>query len=124
MKYDLASRLKEQKLEECVQNLLHHFIIFLLRTQEILQHLDQVRRSDMLPNFIITADSSYKHYTLQHDIILGISVDEVVVKELNEVRSVHNFIPLVSVHVNHCAEQLNLQVSVFTTMLGHYNVLF
>jgi hypothetical protein len=39
---NITSRFEEQELEEGVQDLLDHFIVFLLGA-EVLQHLDQVR---------------------------------------------------------------------------------
>jgi hypothetical protein len=35
----------------------------------------------------------------------------------------HHFVPLVSVHVNHGAEELNLQICVFSAVLRHNDVL-
>jgi hypothetical protein len=40
---NITSRFEEQELEEGVQDLLDHFIVFLLGAEEVLQHLDQVR---------------------------------------------------------------------------------
>ena len=35
----------------------------------------------------------------------------------------HHFVPLVSVHVNHGAEELNLQICVFSAVLRHNDIL-
>ena len=64
MKDDFSCRLKEEELEERVEDLLHHLIILLLGSQKVLKHFDQVRRSDMLSDLIVTADRSDQHYTL------------------------------------------------------------
>ena len=83
MQHDLTRRLEEEELEEGVQDLLDHLIVLLLGSQQILKHLDQVRGSYVLRDFIITADSSYQHHTFEDYIILSIAVHEVVMKELN-----------------------------------------
>lgn len=36
----------------------------------------------------------------------------------------HNLVPLVCMHVDHSAEELNLQVCIFSAVLRHYDVLF
>lgn len=40
VQHDLSRGLEEQELEEGVQNLLHHLVVFLLGSQQILEHLD------------------------------------------------------------------------------------
>ena len=48
MENNIARCLEEEELEECVEDLLNHFIVFLLCSKQILQHLDQVRLSNCL----------------------------------------------------------------------------
>jgi hypothetical protein len=38
----LASRLEEEELKERVEYLLHHLIVFLLRSQQVLEHFNQI----------------------------------------------------------------------------------
>lgn len=123
MQDNLSGRFEEKELEECVQDLLNHLIVFLLCSQKILEHLDQVRGCDMLCDLVISGDGCYQHDAFKHDIVFGITVHKVVMKELDEICAMHDFIPLVGVNVDHCSEELNLQVSVFTAMLSHDNVL-
>jgi hypothetical protein len=40
VQHDLSRGLEEQELEEGVQNLLHHLVVLLLGSQQILEHLD------------------------------------------------------------------------------------
>ena len=42
VEHDVSCWREEQELEEGVENLLHHFIVFLLGSEEVLQHLDKV----------------------------------------------------------------------------------
>tara|TARA_B110000285_G_C14870979_1_gene489175 strand:+ start:516 stop:713 length:198 start_codon:yes stop_codon:yes gene_type:complete len=54
---------EEQEFEEGVQDLLHHLIIFLLGTQKVLEHVDQIRRGYHLSDVFSSANCGYKHDT-------------------------------------------------------------
>ena len=56
MQHNFSGRLEEQEFEESVQDLLHHLIVLLLGTKEILKHLYQVRGGYVLRDLIITAN--------------------------------------------------------------------
>ena len=56
MQHNFSGRLEEQEFEEGVQDLLHHLIVLLLGTKEVLKHLYQVRGRDMLSDLIVTAN--------------------------------------------------------------------
>ena len=44
-------------------------------------------------------------------------------KELDKIGAVHDLVPLVRVNVDHGPEELDLKISIFTTVLSHDNVL-
>jgi hypothetical protein len=56
MQYDFSGRLEEEEFEESVQDLLYHLIVFLLGPKQVLKHLNQVRRGDVLGDLIVTAN--------------------------------------------------------------------
>jgi hypothetical protein len=58
MKHNFSGRFKEQEFEESVQDLLHHLIVLLLGPKQVLKHLNQVRRGDVLCDLIVTANGS------------------------------------------------------------------
>ena len=82
MQDDFSGRLEEEEFEESVQDLLHHLIVLLLGTKEVLKHLYQVRGGDVLGDLIVTANGGDKHHAFQDYVVLGIAVDEVVVQIL------------------------------------------
>jgi hypothetical protein len=43
MEHDVPCWLEEQEFKESIQDLLHHLIVLLLGTKEVLKHLDQIR---------------------------------------------------------------------------------
>ena len=104
---------KEEELEECVQNLLDHLVIFLLRAKQVLQQLDQIRRSNRLCDLVVSADCSDQHHALQDDIILSCTVEEMVVEELYQVPLFDFLCPLVCWDVDHCSKKFKEKVSVF-----------
>jgi hypothetical protein len=79
----LSRRLEEQEFEECVEDLLNHFIVFLLGSQQVLKHLDEVGGCDVLANLVISANSGNQHHTLEDYVVFGVSIHEVVMKELD-----------------------------------------
>jgi hypothetical protein len=106
MQHNLTCGTKEQELEEGVQDLLHHFVVFLLSAQQVLKKLDQVRRSNCLRDVVITADGADQHDTLQQDVIFCVSVHQVVMKKLNQVPLFNLLRPEIGRNVDHCSEQL------------------
>jgi hypothetical protein len=56
MQHNFSGRLEEQEFEESIQDLLHHLIILLLGTKEVLEHLYQVRGGYVLSDLIVTAN--------------------------------------------------------------------
>lgn len=56
MQHNFSGRLEEKEFEESVQDLLHHLIVLLLGTKQVLKHLYQVRRGDVLSDLIVTAN--------------------------------------------------------------------
>lgn len=93
MKDDFASGAKKQELKEGVQDLLDHFIIFLLGAEQVLQELNQVRRCNRLCDLIIAANRADQHDALEQDVILCVAVHQVVVQELNQVPLLNFFGP-------------------------------
>ena len=75
MQNDIPRRAEEEELEEGVQNLLDHLVVFLLRSKQVLQQFDQIRGSNGLSDLIVPAYSSYEHHALQHDIVFSCSVE-------------------------------------------------
>ena len=59
MQHNFSGRLKEEEFEESVQDLLHHLIVLLLGTKQVLKHLYQVRGGDVLSDLIVTANCGY-----------------------------------------------------------------
>ena len=105
MEYNLPCRSEEEELEECVQYLLHHLIVLLLGSEQVLQELDQVGLRNDGCNLIIPANGAYKHDTLQQDIILSILIDQMIVNVLNEVELVDLFSPQISWNVDHGSQK-------------------
>lgn len=106
MQNNITSRFEEQELEEGVQDLLDHFIVFLLGAEEVLQHLDQVRWSNHLGDNFSSANCSDEHHALKHDVILGKAIDQIVVKELYEVGLLNYLGPGISCDVDHGSKEL------------------
>jgi hypothetical protein len=53
----LSCGLKEEELEKGIQDLLNHLIVFLFSSKEVLKHLNQIGRGNMLSDLVISADS-------------------------------------------------------------------
>lgn len=53
--------LEHEEFEVGVEDLLNHFIIFLLGPEEIMEHTNEVGTGDQLCTFLIPAESTYKH---------------------------------------------------------------
>ena len=85
MQHDIPRGSKEQEFEECVEDLLHHLIILLLGSKQVLQQLNQIRACNHGGDLIVPANGAHQHNTLQENIILSILINQVVVHKLNEV---------------------------------------
>jgi hypothetical protein len=92
---DLACRLEEKEFEECVENLLHHLIIFLFGAEKVLEHLYEERAGDLLSDVIISTNSGDENHTLEDDVIFSVAIDEVVVQEFYHVGVVDDLLPFV-----------------------------
>jgi len=57
MEDNLSCGLKEEELEKGIQDLLNHLIVFLFSSKEVLKHLNQIGRGNMLSDLVISADS-------------------------------------------------------------------
>jgi len=118
VQHDLPRWSKEQELKESVQNLLNHFVVFLLRAQQFLQQFYQVRARNYLSNIVVPADGSDEHDALKKDVVLSILVHKVVVDESDEVEFLYLVHPQVRWDVNHGSKQLKQQVSVLVRHLS------
>lgn len=122
VEYDFPRWSEEEELEESVQDLLDHFIVFLFGSKQVLQQFDKIRGCDDLSNLIISTDRANKHHAFQNDIIFCISVHQVIVEELNHIPLFNLFLPFVSWHVNHCSKKFEKKVSVVIRLLSKFNV--
>ena len=113
---------EEEELEESVQNLLDHLVIFLFRSKQVLQQLYQIRRSNCLGDLIVSADCSDQHHTLQDDIVFSRTVEQVVVKELYQVPLFDLLCPLVCWDVDHSSKKFEEKVSVLVGSLSELDV--
>ena len=100
----LVTIIHDGLLEEGVQDLLHHLVVLLLGTQHLLQQLDQVRISDDLRGLVIAAKRADQHNTLEHYVILGVSIHQLALQEAQHIVRLHHFDPVVGRHVHHGAE--------------------
>lgn len=78
VQHDFSSWAEEKEFKEGVQDLLHHLVVLLLSTKEVLEELDQVTVSDELSTSVVSSDSAHEHDTLQHNIVLSVSVLKVI----------------------------------------------
>jgi len=104
VEHHLSGGLEEEELEERVQDLLHHLVILLLGSQQILQHLDKIRVGHLCGNSFCSDYGAYQHDAFEDNVILRKAVNEVAVDELNKVGLGHDLLPLVRVDVHHCAK--------------------
>lgn len=117
VEYNLARRLEEEKLEECLQDLLHHLVILLFGTEQILQHLDEIRVCDLVCNELRATNGGNKHDALENDIILGKAVHQISVDKLEEVCFLDDFFPMVRRNINHSSKQLEHEIRVVAALL-------
>lgn len=120
---ELAGRFEEEELKESVQNLLHHLVVLLFSAKQVLKDLDQATLGDEIGYFIRAADRAHKHDELKQDIVLGVAIDEVDMQEFKEISPLEKFLPLVTLNPDQRAKELNHQVSVFTALLNHEDVM-
>ena len=78
-----------------------HFVIFLLGSEKILQHIDQIWRCNHLRNILSSANGWDKHDTLQNYIIFGESIYKIVMNELDKVSFLDNFFPVIGRNIDH-----------------------
>jgi hypothetical protein len=104
--------------------LLNHFIILLLGSKKVLQHLDQVGLSNLTSDSFSSTDGGDQHYRLEDDIIFSETVDKIVVDEVQKVCLIDYLVPLVGGNVDHGAQELKHEISVFSTLLNHDCVAF
>lgn len=62
MQHYLARGPEEKELEEGVEDLLNHFVIFLLRSKQVLQQLNQVTVCDQLGALVVAANGAHQHH--------------------------------------------------------------
>lgn len=117
MQHYVTGRLEEQELEESVEDLLYHLIIFLFGPEQVLQHLNQIGFRNDPGNRFGSSDSGDKHHALENDVVLSEAVDEVVVDELEEVCPLYRFLPCVVLDVHHGAEEFEHEVGVVAALL-------
>lgn len=114
---DFAGWTVKEEFEKCIQNLLNHLIIFLFSSQHILQQANQVAVCNHLSCWFIATNSATKHNTLKNYVVFCVAIHQMVVKKFYNILLFHNLQPLVGRDVNHRADQLQQQVSIFTTSL-------
>jgi len=104
---NFAGRPKEKEFEKSIQNLLHHLIVLLLRTEHILQQPDQVALSNDTSCVIIPAHGAAEHDTLQDHVIFRIAIHQLRLQEFDEALLCHGFKPLIRRYVDHSAQQFH-----------------
>jgi hypothetical protein len=108
---------EEQELEEGVKDLLDHLVVLLLGSKKVLNHLNQIRISNEIGNLLGTTDGGNEHNTLEHNIVFGEAVNQIVVDEFQEVSFFDNDFPVVGWDVDHGTQELKHEVSIVTTLL-------
>jgi NhaP-type Na+/H+ or K+/H+ antiporter len=68
---NFSCRSKKQEFKESVQNLLNHFIIFLLGTEHILQKFNQMGTSNTFSSKVIAAKGATEHNAFKNNIIFS-----------------------------------------------------
>ena len=124
MEDNVSSWGEEEELEEGVQDLLHHLVIFLLGAEQILQHLNQIRGGNHRSDTVGSANGRNEHDALENDIIFGKAIYELGVNELDEVGLFDDLLPAVGVHVDHCTKKLKQQIRILTAILCHNGIVF
>lgn len=119
MEHINPSRLKEQELEECIQNLLHHLIILLPCPQKLLQNLNQVRIRYHLRDFLCSADGCNKHDAFQKYIVFRIFICKSLGQKVDEVGFDDNLFPSIRVDVDQCTHYFQHHIGVLTALLNH-----
>lgn len=122
MEDDFSGRPKEEELEEGVENLLNHLVVFLLGAKHILQQLNQVRLGYLLGDLVIPRDSANQHDALKNDIVFCEAVHQMIVEEFDDAVALQIVTPLVRRDVNHGAEQLKQQVCVLSSFVRKLQV--
>ena len=118
MQHDFPGRAEKQKFEEGVQYLLHHLIVFLLSTEQVLQELNQVGGCNSLGSFVIAANRPDEHHTFEENVVFSIAVHQMVVEELYQIPLFNFQRPEISWDVDHRAKQLEEKVGVFVCMMS------
>jgi len=62
MQYNISRWFKEQEFKESVKDLLHHLVIFLLGTKEVLEHFNEIGFSYHYCDLFSPTNSRYKHH--------------------------------------------------------------
>jgi len=113
---------KEQELEEGVEDLLDHLVVFLLRAEHVLQQLDQVRVGDHVSCDVVSAHCAAQHHALEHHVVLRIPRHQLRLQKVNDALLLHGEFPLVGGDVDHGAEQFNEHIGVFLALDRVVNV--
>jgi hypothetical protein len=107
---------EEHQFEKSIQNLLHHFIVFLFGAKHILKEFDQIAVRNLLGSLVVSAQSTDKHHAFEHDVVFCISVHQLVLQKLKDTFTLHHLVPPVCRHVDHGAEKLKKQVGIFPAL--------
>jgi hypothetical protein len=104
VQHQLSSWPEEHQFEKGIQNLLHHFIVFLFGAKHILEEFYQIAVRNLLGGLVVSAQGTNKHHALEHDVVLCIAVHELVLQKLKDAFTLHHLVPSVCRHVHHGSE--------------------